>query len=236
MAQQEQKDRFAYKMIEWEGLGFTRINQVLFDTDLIPNLHQLFTQNGIEVEYLIFDAMEISKGFPVPVRTRYILPIFNSGEQDPIEAYPGIAISETLGFHRSIDIQLGLDEIDLYKMERRWRAYRRNEATIELQKPDWWPYPYRAMDMTRSYDLEGGLNINRLARIAESEEDPRSLTDIYLWGKLTEDPRVHYSVLVEYETEVDDTPKRTEWQELEPDLQQGLSKIRKLLSQLVQPK
>lgn len=195
------------KIAQWENEGFVRINNALTESGIIPKLHAVFEEAGIanDIGYLVFDAYETSRGFPVPVRTRYIMP---SGEGIPFpeegEIYPGLAISEILGLGaRSIEIQVGLDSEDLRKVGVRARAIKRKEPewSDTREAPTWWPYPYLAVDMSEPYDLNNDTKA-ALSAIAASggmdKAEKHSLWDVYVWGKYNPHPK---AVVFDFEYE-----------------------------------
>ena len=149
---------------EWLNAGFTRINEMLEETGLVTRLHGAFTDRGIEdFGYSVFDAVESHMGFPMPVRTRYVVPTgFPVDTQERLmasERYPGLVVSEVLGLGiRTLAIEVGLDRNQLAKIGARGRAIMKQDPNWRRRpQPDWWTHSGRAVDLTEPTDLDGDI-------------------------------------------------------------------------------
>ena len=218
-------DNQAYfqRVQQWQEYGFQRVNHVTQQTGLVDRIHQFLQSKGLNVEcYLVMDADELSAGFPMAVRTRYIMPVFKdeaTGAQLAQEAlYPGIAIAELLGFHRGIDVQIGLDSSVMRKIGLRGNAINEREGSErEIKKPDWWNHDYFVEDITRDYDFNNG------------ESKPFGKEDgfiVYLWGNAN--------------SNVDDIPYETEdpneegiqheWADVHPEVDEAFKKLEAIIN------
>lgn len=212
------------KMEQWMNYGFDRVTAATVESGLIPDLHRLLEgSGGIDDGYAVFDAVETSAGIPVPVRTRYILPMGPPLKGEITDIYPGIGVFEIIGLGvRTIEVQIGLDDRDLWKLGVRGHAVMRNGGS-RPEAPQWWEYEYRAHDLTRDYDLvQDPLAAAR--RVAEPGEDPRPLTQAYIWYE-----RKHDEIIV-FETEQFDqkTPKVT-WQDYQSDTERELKRVEQII-------
>lgn len=218
---------------QWVDEGFVNINNALIKSGIIQKLHEVFEEAGVanDVGYLVFDAYETSRGFPVPVRTRYIMPV---GEGIPFpeegEIYPGLAISEILGLGaRSIEIQVGLDSEDLMKVGARGCAIKGKEPewSDTRKAPTWWQYPYFAVDMSEPYDLNNDIEVALSAIAASKRIDGAKKHDfweVYVWGKHRPHPK---AVLIDVEHEgLDSQVRRSD--DLD-SMQAGMRVIRELV-------
>lgn len=147
-------------MTEVYRTGFDRLDYATVESGLVPKVDELFKARGIQTGYFVFDAHEISRGFPVTVKTRYIFPVPWDEKRKWFEKYaPGLMLSEILGLgERTLKIQIGLGEEDLWKLEKRGTTiWDREKGITDYVVPAWWNFPSPAIDMTRSYDLEDHL-------------------------------------------------------------------------------
>lgn len=216
------------KMDIWMNGGFERINTALAESGVVGSLQGMFAERGIQDQYLVFDAMETSRGFPVPVRTRYILPTFaDELDASDEQAYPGIAVTEIIGLGvRTLDIQLGLGADEMQKIAQRGRAVTRSEQDWHTKRPEWWSSPRPAVDMTRDYDLTGDIKA-AVDAIAEEEEHKGMLWDTYLYGSATKTPGV-VNVTFEREGSRKDDVSR-EWEEAQAQVQDGLASLARMI-------
>lgn len=215
------------QMESWLDKGFERMNVVLMESGVIESLQEMFSQKGIQESYLVFDALENSRGFPIPVRTRYVLPIFTDSITFEEEAYPGIAVNETIGFGvRTLDIQFGLDREDMQKVGRRGKAVTHKEHDWHTKRPNWWRSSRYATDMTREYDLSGDSK-KAIDEIAQEGDHKGMLMDIYSWGKAKRNPMV-VSAIFEIERMENHTPER-EWEKNQEAVHEGLLNLAKMI-------
>ena len=132
--------------------GFENINHTFRELNLLERLHAEFSQRGVETTYLSFDGVEISAGFPVPVNTRYVVPVFPGGLGAGIpDEYPGVAVAEIhgLGVH-TLAVQIGLNKSEMKKVAMRARAHA-NPGAIQT---DWAPTDIPVQDVTTPHSLD----------------------------------------------------------------------------------
>lgn len=224
LTREEQIEKFE----RWNKEGFARINTALTETNLIPRLHGLFEARGMAegIGYLVFDAMEISSGFPVPLQTRYILPAGREINQIYKGIQPGLAVFEIVNpmGARGIDIQIGLDGDDLHKVGTRGQVITKKAPdgkwAESRKKPDWWSYSYYALDMTEPYDVSGDMKL-AIGKIAEGlhitgQAGIGELFNVYVLGKYNPHPKI---VQVRYDTD------RLSWKSSRRDWEHGAQRV-----------
>lgn len=224
---QDELEAKAGRIRNWLEYGFERINGALVESNIIGTLHGLFAARGIDENYLVFDAIETSMGFPVPVRTRYIVPTFSDIPMDTETPYPGIAVHEIINFgSRSLNIQLGLSPEDMQKVNKRNQAVIRNEQDWQTRKPDWWNISRPAVDMTRDYDLTGDTKA-AVDVIAKDGDNKGMLWLLYTYGSINETPDV---ITVHFERERESVEKK--WDISQEAIQEGLWRLAEMIDQV----
>lgn len=204
---------------------FARIDQALAETRLVPRLHELFTQRGVEPEYLVIDGCEMSRGFPVTILTRYIMPVFSDNESQDVEelkgAYPGLAVSDVHGLGiRTVEVQIGLDREDLSKVAERGKIVIDREGEGFDVPPPWWTYPYKATDLSRDYNLAPDASYFGKG---EAPEGGRLSLEAFIWGKAETDEKITSFVFEQEKKGV--IARRDPWQEEQAHTKSGLKNM-----------
>lgn len=249
-------DNLAYaKMrVDWEAKGFTGIDQALIQGDLIPQMHQLFVQSGFpNTSYLLFDAYELTTGYPCPVRSRYIVPLFTvealtlEAPEFGLDALPGIAVFEMMSFgQRRLTIQLGLTAEDVDKTYRRFERYVQVGPKDEQGRskpggpPSWWNFPFQAFDVTRDLDLEltrdfDRVDSNIIEELKKRGENPSFIT-VFLWegfevNDINDAMGKVQTVVLELDR-VSGSSNKLDFDSWDTSLQEGMGKMKQLIEEI----
>lgn len=193
-------------------------------THLLPQLHNIFVQKGTEPEFWVFDACELARGAGVPVATRYIWAIDpNSGQDDEKirKIHPGVLISDIRG--QIINVQIGLDNEDLWKIGQRARAVVDQEGIdILFKPPDWWNYPFRGVNFSRPYNkfIDNRYFDRNLDRTGAID------LDSFVWGK-TQTP--DEMVVFNFPQDLENNPRLELENEWEKRISEGLESLSKVI-------